>query len=103
MEKTTPRRSPRIARRIPVLLVWKGEDQQEHREKTFTFSVSWFGCAVRSYKFFRPGTQVQLHHESAVMEARVVYSLWDHQTNLVEVGLAWEQDGREFWGISVWI
>jgi len=87
---------------IPVLLLWKEEDQQEHREQTFTLSVSWFGCAIRSYKFFRPGTQVRLQREGAAIEARVVYSLWDHQTNLVEVGLAWDQDGREFWGTSVW-
>ncbi len=102
MENTTERRSPRICARIQVLLVWKEGNQEEHREQTVTLSVSWFGCGVRSHKFFRPGTQVRLEREGAAMEARVVYSLWDHQTNLVEVGLAWDQDGREFWGISVW-
>lgn len=91
---------------VPVLLVWKEwkeENQLEHREQTFTFSVSWFGCAVHSYKFFRPGTEVRVEHKDAAMEGRVVYSLWDHSTNLIEVGLAWDQDAREFWGISVWV
>ncbi len=102
MENTTPRRSPRLRARIPVLLVWKEQDRQEHREQTFTLSVSWYGCAIRSYKFFRPGTEVRLQREGEAMEARVAYSLWDHSTNLVEVGLAWDEDRREFWGISVW-
>ncbi len=87
--------------RIPLLLLWE-ENQQQHRERTFTVTLSWFGCSVHSHKFFQPGTRVQLQRDDKTMDARVVHSLWDHSTNLVEVGLAFDQDGREFWQISAW-
>ena len=98
---TERRRSPRIRVRISVLLLWE-ENQQQHREHTFTVTLSWFGCSVHSHKFFRPGTCVQLQRDNKTMDARVAHSLWDHSTNLKEVGLAFDQDGREFWGIPVW-
>ncbi len=37
------------------------------------------------------------------METRVVYSLGSFLTSLVEVGLEFDQDGREFWEIAVWL
>lgn len=98
---TERRRSPRIHAPIPVQLLWE-EDQQTHQEHTFTTTLSWFGCAVHSHKFFRPGSRVQVKYGSKTMDARVARSLWDHSTNLVEVGLAFDQDGRGFWGITVW-
>ena len=33
------------------------------------------------------------------MNGRVVYSLKDHSTHLVEVGIAFDQDGAEFWQV----
>ena len=98
---TERRRSPRVEARIPVQLLWE-ENQQTHREHTFTTTLSWFGCAVHSHKFFRPGSRVQLKRESKTIDARVARSLWDRSTNLVEVGLAFDEDGREFWGIPTW-
>jgi len=89
------RRSPRVRVRIPVFLVW------EYQEHTFTTTVSRFGCALQSRRFFEPGTIVKLQHEGNTIEAKVIYSLEDRSTKLVEVGLAFDQDGREFWGIAV--
>ncbi len=86
---------------MPVLLVWE-EGGHERREHTLTFTLSWFGCAVHSHKFFSPGTRVRLQRQDKTVEARIVYSLWDHATNIVEVGLAFDQDSREFWGTVVW-
>ncbi len=89
------RRSPRKRVGIPVLLVW------EHREHTFTVTVSRFGCALHCHRFLEPGTAVRLEHEGNTIEGRVVYSLQNHSTKLVEVGLGFDQDGREFWGTAV--
>ncbi len=86
---------------LPVLLLWE-EGGHEHCEHTFTLNLSWFGCAVRSHKFFSPGTRVRLQRQDKTVEARVAYSLWDHATNIVEVGLGFDHDGRDFWGIAVW-
>jgi len=98
---TEKRRSSRVRLRIPVLLLWE-ENQQQHREQTFTVTLSWFGCSVHSHKFFRPGARVQIQREDKTMDAQVAHSLWDHSTNLVEVGLAFDHDGREFWQIGAW-
>ncbi len=94
------RRSPRVRVCIPVLLAWE-ENQREHREDMFTVTVSQFGCAVHSHRFFEPGTAVRLEHDGKTVAARVVYSLKDHSTKLVEVGVGFDQDGREFWGTAV--
>ncbi len=95
------RRSPRIHTRLPVLLLWE-EGQQGHREYTFTLRVSWFGCLVSSHNYFHPGTRARLQHDGKTMHARVIYSLMDHSTNLVEVGLEFDRDGRQFWGAVIW-
>jgi len=95
------RRSSRVHVHLPLLLLWK-DDQGEHREPTFTLTVSWFGCAVHSRNFFRPKSRVRLQREAHTMEAQVVYSLKDHATDIVEVGLKLDRDGREFWGIWIW-
>lgn len=103
-EKTTQppsfrRRSPRVSARQPVVLSWQ-EDELEHVESTFTLSISRFGCALRSHRFFRPGTRVRLEHQGRTIEGRVVYSLKDHSTNLVEVGVGFDRDGGEFWQVE---
>jgi len=99
--ETEKRRSPRVRAHIPIVLVWQ-ENQQEHREQTFTLNVSWFGCATRSHNFFRPGDRVRVERNPQAREAVVVYSLKDYSRNLVEVGLAFDQDSRDFWGITNW-
>lgn len=94
------RRSPRARVRIPVVLVWE-ENQCQHCERTFTLSVSRFGCTVHSHRFFEPGAGVRLEHDGKSIAGRVAYCLKDLSTKLVEVGLGFDQDGREFWGTAV--
>ena len=100
-ELVAKRRSPRIQMQIPVLLCW-AEGQVEHQEHTFTVSISWFGCAVYSPKYFGPGTRVRVERDTKSMEARVVYSRWSLLTSSIEVGLEFDQHGWELWGIGVW-
>ena len=96
---TEKRRSPRISERLPVSLLWE-EGEHQHRERTFTLTLSWFGCAVHSHNFFPPNTRVHLQYEDKTIEARTVYSVSDYSTRLVEVGIDFGRDGRGFWGIA---
>lgn len=100
-ELITNRRSPRIQMQIPVLLCW-AEGQEEHQENSFTVSISWFGCAVYGHKYFGPGSRVRVQRDTKSMEARVVYSHRSLLAGSIEVGLEFDQDGRDFWGIVVW-
>ncbi len=90
------RRSPRVLVFKPVVLSWQ-ESELERVESTFTLSISRFGCSLRSHRLLRPGTPVRLAYAGRTIEGRVVYSLKDHSTNLVEVGVGFDQDGSEFW------
>jgi hypothetical protein len=85
---------------VPVLLLWK-DGQQDRQERVYTLTISWFGCAIHSPKFFRLGSRVQLRHEKngQSIQARVVYCLEDYGEQVVEVGLEFDQDGRSFWEI----
>ncbi len=87
------RRSLRVRVCIPALLLWE-EKQQEH---TLMVTVSGFGCAVQSRRFLEPGTTVRLECDGKIIQGRVVYSLKDPSTRLVEVGIGFDQDGGEFW------
>ena len=93
------RRSVRLPQRRPVVLCWQ-EDQLQRVESVYTFSISRFGCGLRSNRFFQPGTRLRLDHAGRTIEGRVVYSLKDHSTNLVEVGVGFDQDGSEFWQVE---
>ncbi len=93
------RRSPRVSTSKPVVLSWK-DDELEHVENVSTLSVSRFGCSLRSHRFLQPGTRVRLDYAGRTIEGRVVYSLTDHSTNLVEVGVGFDQDGSEFWQVA---
>ena len=90
------RRSPRFRERIPVLFMWE-EREQEYQEHTFTVTVSRFGCALHSHRFFEPGTGVRLGREGKTIQGSVVYSLKDYSRKLVEVGVGFDEDGWEFW------
>ncbi len=81
------------------MLSWQ-EDELERVESVCTVSISRFGCALRSHRFFHPRTRVRLDRAGKTIEGRVVYSLKDHSTNLVEVGVAFDQDGSEFWQVG---
>ena len=90
------RRSARVPERKPVVLSWR-EDDLERVESVSTVSISRFGCTLRSHRFFQPGTRVRLDCAGQTIEGRVVYSLKDHSTYLLEVGVGFDQDGSEFW------
>jgi hypothetical protein len=90
------RRGPRMHVCIPVLILWD-EQGQARSEKAQTLTISWFGCAVLGYSALRPGWEVQVYRDGKAADARVVYSLQDHVTQLVEVGLEFFEDGRSFW------
>ena len=93
------RRSPRIAIRLPGFAAWQ-DDGTERVEKVFTTSVSRFGCAIESHTFFHPGTRVQLEFGGKIIQGRVVHSLKDHSVNVVTTGVAFDQDGRDFWPVG---
>jgi translation initiation factor IF-2 len=90
------RRSPRFRTQVPLLLIWNA-NEQELRESTSTVTISRFGCALHSQGFIQPGTSVRLEHKGNVIEGAVVYSLKDHTRRLVEVGVAFDGDGWDFW------
>ena len=92
------RRSHRVSASKPLVLTWQ-EGQSELVESTFTFYISRFGCSLQSHRFFEPGTRVRLDYAGRTIEGRVAYSLKDHSTNLVEVGVGFDQDGSEFWQV----
>jgi hypothetical protein len=93
------RRSPRISIRLPGVLSWR-QGETETVEAVFTASIGRFGCSLRSRTFLRPGTRVKLDFAEKSIEGRVTHSLKDHSNNLVTIGVAFDQDGREFWQLG---
>jgi len=89
----TRRRSPRVRVCIPALLSW----EEKHQEHTLMVTVSRFGCAIQSHRFFDPGTIVKIECDGKIIEGQVVYSLKDPSTGLVEVGIGSDQDRGELW------
>jgi len=100
---TERRRSARIPMRKPVVLSWQ-EGESERVEAVFTTTISRFGCALRSRMFFKPGTRVRLDFAKKSIEGRVVHSLKDHSTNVVTIGVAFDEDAGQFWqvGFEFW-
>jgi PilZ domain len=92
------RRSARIPVRNPVMLSWQ-EGVSERVEAVFTTTISRFGCSVHSRMFLQPGTRIRLDFGDRTIEGRVVHSLKDHSTNVVITGLAFDQDGSDFWQV----
>lgn len=99
---TRSRRGPRINLRLPVLMLW-GTECEAHLEHTFTITLSWHGCAVYSHNFFPPRSSVQVKRGGKIIDGRVVYCLKDESNNMVEVGVEFEEDGRKFWQLPVWV
>jgi hypothetical protein len=89
-DRGAKRRSPRVSARIPGLMVWR-EGETEGVEAIFADAINWFGCALHSRKFFRPGTHLRLEFADKTIECRVVESLKDHSTDLVTIGVAFDQ------------
>ncbi len=92
------RRSERIRARIPVKLIWH-EDMQRHLEETQTVSVSQFGCLVRCSCSMQPGTTLLVERNGKCLLGTVSYCLKDYATKRVELGIGFEEDSKDFWGI----
>lgn len=93
------RRSGRIRLNIPVTLIWH-EDMQRLHEQTKTVSVSRFGCLLRSQRSFPLGSTIRIEHGYKFMLGTVSYSLKDYATKTTELGIAFDEDGSELWGIQ---
>ncbi|HEX9759784.1 MAG TPA: hypothetical protein VGA40_02640 [Candidatus Acidoferrales bacterium] len=91
------RRCPRYRVRHEVILAWT-EGEAEHRERTFTITVSQFGCSVYSFRALRPGTRVSIERQGEVRQGKVAYALVDHSTKRSEIGIGFEQDANAMWG-----
>ncbi len=92
------RRSERVRTHVPVTLIWH---EHEHRqiENTYTVAVSRFGCKVLCRCTLAPGTSVRLEYDRRIILGKISYSLKDYATKLTELGIGFDDDGTEFWGI----
>jgi hypothetical protein len=90
------RRSNRMPSNRPVLIF---PVEGEPRPVTaFTFSISAFGCAVRCATNVPPGTRVELDCEGKKIPGKVSFVLKSSALEGFELGIAFDQDGSEFWG-----
>ena len=64
----------------------------------FTFSISQFGCAVRCANSLLPGTRVNLECEGKKMPGKMTFVLKNSALEGFELGIAFDEDGSEFWG-----
>ena len=90
------RRSSRVQSQRPVLVTTTGSQPQA--VTAFTFSISQFGCAVRCSTSFLPGTRVTLACEDKRISGKVSFVLSSSAQAGFELGIAFEEDGSEFWG-----
>ena len=90
------RRSSRVQSKRPVLITTTGGEPKA--VTAFTFSISQFGCAVRCSTSFPPGTHVTLACEDRKIPGKVSFVLTSSAQEGFELGIAFEQDGSEFWG-----
>jgi hypothetical protein len=93
------RRSRRIAVHLPGFVSWV-EGGMERIEAVSMTSINRFGCALRCHTFFQPGTRLRLECGDKVIQGHVVQSLKDYSVNLVTVGVAFDQDTRDFWPVG---
>jgi hypothetical protein len=78
------------------------ENGTERAEHVCTLTIGWYGCSIHARTPLAPGANVQLGHNGKAIDASVVYCLRDYSRDVVEVGLAFDRDGRDFWNIPVW-
>lgn len=93
------RRSARIPMRIPVVLSWQ-DCGTACIAGAYTFTISRFGCALHSELFLLPGRRLTLRIAKNTIAGRVVHTLKDHSTSLVTIGVAFDQDGTDFWQVD---
>lgn len=101
-EEGTPskaRRSERIFAHLPVTLIWHehGHRQVEH---TYTVAVSRFGCMVLCRSTLPPATPLRLEYNKRIILGKISYALKDYATQLTELGVGFEDDGTDFWGVK---
>ncbi len=90
------RRSGRVQSERPVLITTVNG---EPRVLTaFTFSISAFGCAARCTSSLPPGTRVTLECAGKKFPAKISFVLKNAALAGFELGIAFDQDGSEFWG-----
>ncbi|HEV8385434.1 MAG TPA: hypothetical protein VGQ11_11245 [Candidatus Acidoferrales bacterium] len=90
------RRSGRVQSERPVLVTTANG---EPRVLTaFTFSISAFGCAARCTSSLPPGTRVNLECAGKKIPAKISFVLKSSAAEGFELGIAFDQDGSEFWG-----
>jgi hypothetical protein len=90
------RRSVRMPSKRPVLLI--PADGEPRPVAAFTFSISQFGCAVRCATELPPGTRVTLECDGKKVPAVVTFVLQSSALEGFELGIAFEDDGNNFWG-----
>ncbi len=90
------RRSGRVESKRPVLIT--SVDGELRVLTAFTFSISQFGCAVRCSTNLPPGSRVTLECEGKKMPGKVTFALKNSALDGFELGIAFDQDGSEFWG-----
>jgi hypothetical protein len=93
------RRSGRVHVSFPVTLIWHEAMQRLH-EKTKTVSVSRYGCLLRCEHSFPLGSTIRIEHGYKFMLGTVSYCLKDYATKTTELGIAFEDDGSDLWGIT---
>jgi hypothetical protein len=93
------RRSRRYSVQIPGVVSWM-DGGTERVENVFTTSISKYGCALRTGTFHKPGTRLRLEFSGKSIEGKAVHALKDHSNNMVTVGVAFEENGRNFWQVG---
>ena len=90
------RRSARLSSERPVLITTT--DGEARVLTAFTFSISAYGCAARCSSSLPPGTRVVLECSGKKFPAKISFVLKNAAVAGYELGIAFEQDGSEFWG-----
>lgn len=90
------RRSGRVQSERPVLIT--SVNGEARILTAFTFSISAFGCAARCSSSLPPGTRVHLGCEGKKIPAKISFVLRSSALEGFELGIAFEEDGSEFWG-----
>jgi hypothetical protein len=93
------RRSERLRAHVPVTLIWH-EGEHRQLEQTHTVAVSRYGCKVLCRCSLPPGTTVRLEYRERMILGKISYSLRDFDTKLTELGIGFEDDGTDFWGLD---
>jgi hypothetical protein len=93
------RRSERVYVHVPITLIWHEGDHRQI-EQTYTVMVSRFGCKVYCRSQLTPGSAVRLEYDRRIILGKISFALRDYATKLTELGIGFEEDGTDFWGIS---